>query len=176
MAVLDFKSPQFQIARKTCSLTRPSENYDRPKMGKSRTTSCYSDRLIGSDAAGIVRQQNMSPAAHCASQHGPDKEARTENAAGIAGSIAGCCSHKLESNKQGHRAQRHLTIESLVHVVVPYAEDRRNIPAQDADQQAACSGLEPLCPGGHALKILPQPEQKLTKQTDTRPPTIPSTA
>src|SRR5579864_658394 len=95
------------------------------------------------------------------SQHGADEQSRPEDTARVARSITGGNGEKFQNHQQQHQLERHPSVQSLTDKPIPYAENLRDEPAHQSDQQPACYWLEP---GGLLRKpqeLRPHAQQEL---------------
>ena len=85
----------------------------------------------------------MGEGAEAASEHGAHEKRGSENAAGVAGRVAGGNGEELKDDQQKHEFEGHVAVEGVADVGVADAEDLGNEPTCDTDREASGDGLQP---------------------------------
>ena len=90
----------------------------------------------------------MRNRAHRSADGGSDEEAGTEDAAGVARSVAGRRGDDFQNGEQDHRLEREIAAENPFHVIVADAQDFGHEPSHQADGESAHGRLKPTGPFG----------------------------
>jgi len=117
-------------------VARDLEDHDYgSERNANRTCECraHPHQRIGPDAGGVIGHEPVGHAADRAPRHRPHKQAWTEDAAGIAGRIAGGDRDDFEDQQQDHQAEGHVAVQGVAYESVPDSEDLGDEPADDSD-------------------------------------------
>ena len=90
----------------------------------------------------------MRDRTHSSSDRGADKKTGTEDAAGVARSVAGRGGDDFQDGEQDHGFQREIAAENPFDVVVADAQHFGHEPSHQADGESADGRLEPTGPLG----------------------------
>src|SRR6266403_3631301 len=108
--------------------------------GKCRA---HPNERVSAGRADVIWQKVIGYVSDNPTEHGSEKQARSEDSTGVTGGVTGDYGEELQYKQQDHQLQRHVAVESFTHVFVAHAEELWHEPAHHSDGQSARHGLEP---------------------------------